>query len=223
MKKNKTKYTESNDDDYFQYIEVEYKINNIFEEHYESNTYIQEIKGDVFLIDDSNGSKEKVGEIFLYLVDMKGQYIDGFDYEDMLDGHSMEFTNYVNDFFDLDEGFIKPQFSNDDLFDNPDILIIHTVILNESARKKGFGLRVIKNIEFVFGKDKLIIVRPFPIQFGGVGKDTIEVKKFDLDLLPKNETMMNVYAKKIAKTYSKIGYKKDKKSDLMFKPNQQIY
>lgn len=204
-------------------IEVEYKLINSFEEHYECNTYIQEVEGDIFLNNNFTHYREKIGEISLYLLDMKGEYIDGFDYEDMLDGHSMELTNYVNDFFDLDEGFIKPQFSNGDLFDNPDILIIHTVILNESARKKGFGLRVIKNIEFVFGKDKLIILRPFPIQFGGVGKDTIEVKKFDLNLLPKNETMMNVYAKKIAKTYSKIGYKKDKKSDLMFKLNQQIY
>jgi hypothetical protein len=222
MKKNKTKYTESNDDDYFQYIEVEYKLNNIFEEHYESNTYIQEIKGDVFLIDDSNGSKEKVGEIFLYLLDMKGNYTEGFDYEDMLDGHSMEFTNYVNDFFDLDEGFIKPQFSNDDLFDNPDILIIHTVILNENARNKGYGLRVMKNIEFVFGKDKLIILRPCPIQFGGTINNTVEVKEFNLDLLPKNINMINTYAKKIANNYAKIGYKKDKKSDLMFKANQEI-
>jgi hypothetical protein len=204
-------------------IEVEYKLINSFEENYECNTYIQEVEGDIFLNNNFTYYREKIGEISLYLLDMKGEYIDGFDYEDMLDGHSMELTNYVNDFFDLDEGFIKPQFSNGDLFDNPDILIIHTVILNESARKKGFGLRVIKNIEFVFGKDKLIILRPFPIQFGGVGKDTIEVKKFDLNLLPKNETMMNVYAKKIAKTYSKIGYKKDKKSDLMFKLNQQIY
>ena len=43
------------------------------------------------------------------------------------------------------------------------------------------------------------------------------------NLLPKNKNMLNVYAKKIAKTYSKIGYKKDKKSDLMFKVNQEIY
>ena len=34
--------------------------------------------------------------------------------------------------------------------------------------------------------------------------------------------MIKVYTKKIAKNYSKIGYKKDKKSDLMFKANQEI-
>jgi hypothetical protein len=220
MKEKKYTDTEEDIDDYD--IDVEYKLTNSFEDHYQSDTYIQEVEGDIFLTDCFTNHREKVGEICLYVLDMKGEFTDGFEYEDMLNGHSMELTNYVNDFFDFNKRLIKPQFSNNkDLFCNPDILIIHTIILNK--RKKGYGLRVIKNIEFVFGKDKLIILKPFPVQFGGIYDDKIKVKKLKLDLLPKNKNMLNVYAKKIAKTYSNIGYKKDKKSDLMFKVNQEIY
>lgn len=199
-------------------IHIEYKINNSFEENEEPLSYIQEIEADIY---GDYQTKEKIGKISLYLLDMSGEFNEGFNYEDMLDGYSMELANYVNDFFNLDENIIKPQFYiNDFSYNNPDILIIHTVVLNANERNKGYGLRVIKNIELVFGKNKLIILRPFPVQFGGMINDNLDdVKEFNLDLLPKNEDMCDIFIKKIAKNYEKIGYKKDGESDLMFKPN----
>jgi hypothetical protein len=217
------KHTQIEEDDHT-HIEVIYKIINRFEKNdFDSQSPIQEIKGDVFL-DDEDETK-KIGEISLYLINMKvGREYDDFDYYDILDSHSLELTQYVNHFFDIDTQLINPQFSNyDDFFFNPDILIIHTVVLNESARNRGYGLRVMKNIEFVFGQDKLIIVNPYPIQYGGFMNNPTEVKEFNLDLLPKNKNKCKSFVKKIANTYLKLGYKKDKKSHLMFKTNQEQF
>ncbi len=196
---------------------IKYRIDRLNQGDF--NDYVSEIEGDVYI---SKGDiNAKVGHISATILHLFEAEDDGVGRYDILEEYSAEVSSYTYQFFDFDRMEIKEEFLNSDEVERMNVLIIKHVLLNEKGRKCGLGLRVLKDIEFVFGKNKLIVMKPFPMQFtAGDGNLDEFQKKFpemDYNSLPRKG--LASLTKKLQARYINIGYKAVKGTGLVCKDN----
>lgn len=195
---------------------IEYKIDSdCWRDDFDSTCYVTDITANIFIEEDYE--KFKVGLLKATIIHITEAIKNDMSLEDLLDGHSIEISDYSSDFFDFRRNMIKRNFfnSSDDYdFQDSDILIINEISLNKKGRGRGLSKKIIKDLEFIFGKNKLIILKPFPLQFC---KDGVEFTEMDYDDFSKDNLDFDISTKKIKDIYKKIGYKSARGTDLLFK------
>ena len=182
-------------------------------------SFVTRITGEIFLIDDEvlPPKEEFIGTLSAIILHITSAVEHDADLEELLDGVSMETSSYTSEIFDLSQLDINPPFNRSSSSDfeyelmDRDLLIIEHICLNKKGRGHGIGSKVLKDIEIIFGRAKLIVMRPFPLQFS----KSDDFKGMDVEELSKSNEKKET--EKLTKIYENIGYKRAKKSGLVFK------
>jgi hypothetical protein len=214
------KKTDSINKESEQWMSVKYEIqSDCTLDKNEPLNYITEIKGDIFLQYGIRNEKQKIGILSSYSLDMINVNENELSFEDMLDGHSANISSYTNDFFDYYVQRIKPSFfglpKEKESTPMVNILIVDYIILDSKYISKEFELKVLENIEHVFGQGKLVILKPFPLQYGNMDKDIIS--EFHLESLALGNNKLNVTTRKLKDIYKSFGYKTHRGTKLFYK------
>jgi hypothetical protein len=183
----------------------------------DGTSFITQLNGDIFEINEEmTRTESQVGHLSATIIHLEDAIEAGADMEELFDGHCLETSDYTRDFYDFEENEVKEEFLGEFSHsgDN-DILIINHVCLNKEGRGKGIGMKTLKDIELIFGKSKLIIMRPCPLQYGHLSVFQGYFSKMDFDGLPLGDKKK--HTQKLIKIYKKLGYQLDKTSGLVFK------
>lgn len=169
------------------YFHIDYRFSHCLDLENSEFPNVEEIKGEIFYNDyDGESDPIKIGDLELhYYNDAFWDY--GFDLYGTFD-RSMDTIKLGSALIDNGTGNIKHDLENEiGQSSNPNILVIHEMLLYADYRGRGFGMEIISGIEtFHRGKCGYIALHSFPRQHDISIKGKDRYSEFGLEKLDSN-------------------------------------
>jgi GNAT superfamily N-acetyltransferase len=189
------------------FLHINYRFTHDLNLENNEDANVDEIIGEIYYTDSESDSPIKIGKIELHLYD---DYFSNYDYSlyDAFD-RSIRTINLGDAIFDYETEELKSEIENEIGFSvNPNILVVHELMLYSKYRKKGYGKEIMENIEFLFGgKCGYIALQSFPKQHDLSLKESIEYSEYELENLNQN---LEIAQSSLNSFYEKCGYKRIK-------------